>query len=197
MNKRGFTLVELLVVITIIAVLTAILTPVLVRARIRGKVAHVHVELQGIQRALEMYRDDWGDYPPASVYCEEVQRDDYLELPPPLYKLHYIGAHRVYDAFNPGRTYKYISPGPGWHNNNITYIGMRIPKDYPLCRERCRTYYTKDGCPLKWAVWSVGPGGDIDLFEHESRDLPVPKWEWFPYKEDGIIVRLSDGRISP
>ena len=194
--RTGFALIELLVVITIISVLTAIMSPVLIRVKVHGRVARVQVELQGIQRALEMYRDDWNDYPLAVMYSEKEKQDDYLEVPPPLYKLHYIGAYRIYDPFNPGHTYKYIAPGFGWKDGKLSPFCMNVP----MCgegAEGCTSYSSRDTCPLKWAIWSVGPAGNIDISEHERRNLPVPRLEWFPYKDNGVIVRLSNGRISP
>lgn len=195
-KQSGFALIELLMVVSIIAVLVSIMSPVLIRVKVRGRVARVHTELMGLARALEMYRDDWRDYPLAVIYNEKEKQDDYLEVPPVLYKMHYIGAHRVYDPFNPGHTYKYIAPGIRWDNGDLSDIAMHIPN----CGTGCvgfTDYNDRETCPLKWALWSVGPMGNIDFAEHEDRKLPVPRQEWYPHKENGVIVRLSDGRISP
>lgn len=198
-RPRGFTLIELLVVAAILAVLAAILFPVLSRARTQGTVARVHTELAQIGLALQMYSDDCGAFPPARTYCSGLQMkiEDYNELPPELYRQGYIKLRKYLDPFNPGRAYKYIAPGPGFANNVKTILPIWVPEDYPTSTKPCVPYYDQKTAPLKWAVWSVGPTGGVDMFTSEQRQLPVPKWWWFPYRWDGVIVRLSDGRKSP
>jgi len=199
MRDKGFTLIELLVVVAVIAIIAGILFPVLTRAKLQAKVARVHVELKQVGAAIQMYSDDWDGSPPlASESCDSVNVDDYLELPPPLYD--YIGTRRYYDLFNPGRTYKYIAPGPGYVNGMLSRIKIYVPTDYPRSEEECTARRKPEDSPIKWAVWSVGPSGGGDLFQfHDYPDhrYPVSKQVWYPYYEDGVIVRLSDGRKSP
>lgn len=198
-DSRGFTLLELLTVIAIVVVLAALLFPVLVRAKTRASVARVHVELKQIGDALEMYHEDWKRYPPARTYCTgtSMKLEDYNELPPELYRLHYIPVSRFADPFNSGRDYKYIAPGPGFSNNVKTVLPIWVPADYPDSQQPCVPYFKEDTSPVKWAVWSVGPSGGVDMFTSEERQIPVPRSQWYPYRRDGVIVRLSDGRISP
>jgi prepilin-type N-terminal cleavage/methylation domain-containing protein len=195
-NKIGFSLVELLVVIAIIAITASILLPVFMRTKIQGKVARVHVELKQIGNAVQMYCDDWNNSPPyASESCQYVDINNYYELPQPLYR--YIAAKRFYDPFNPGRTYKYIAPGLGYINGSIGKITLYIPEDYPTSNKDCVPYRSQKDSPIKWVVWSVGPSGVCDLFTFHQNMMPVRKHCWYPYNENGIIVRLSDGRKSP
>ncbi|NLN75902.1 MAG: prepilin-type N-terminal cleavage/methylation domain-containing protein [Armatimonadetes bacterium] len=195
-KRSGFSLIELLVVVAVIAIIAAILFPVFVNVKLRSQVARVHVELRQVADAVQMYCDDWNGRPPlASESCQQVKIDDYYELPEPLYK--YISSKKFYDPFNPGRTYKYIAPGLGYVTNGISKITLYVPADYPTSEQQCVAYRSQKDAPLKWVVWSVGPGKRRGLIEFAQNMMPVPKQHWYPYDQNGIIVRLSDGRKSP
>lgn len=72
---RGFTLVEMLVVIGIIVVLAALLMPSLNKAWKSAARTSVANDLQALGAALEAYRQDFGDYP-------VVRKDPALTDPP-------------------------------------------------------------------------------------------------------------------
>jgi len=62
--RRGFTLVELLVVIAVLAILAGILFPVFAKARERGRAAACLSNLKQFGLAVIAYSDDWdGKYP--------------------------------------------------------------------------------------------------------------------------------------
>jgi prepilin-type N-terminal cleavage/methylation domain-containing protein len=63
MRRTGFTLVELLVVISIIAALAAILIPTISWARNSAKVAKCETQLAGIKAAISRYVDVNGSMP--------------------------------------------------------------------------------------------------------------------------------------
>lgn len=64
---RGFTLVELLVVIVIIALLAALITPAVMAAMKKAKQVRISTELSQLHSAIEAYKSEHGSYPPSNV----------------------------------------------------------------------------------------------------------------------------------
>lgn len=60
---RGFTLVEILVVILVLAVIAAILYPVLTTGRVKSNESVCISQLRQIGKAFEMYQEDYGYRP--------------------------------------------------------------------------------------------------------------------------------------
>jgi prepilin-type N-terminal cleavage/methylation domain-containing protein len=63
-KNKGFTLIELLVVIAIISMLAGQLLPALSTAREKGRQANCINNLHQFSLAIEMYYQDYEDYPP-------------------------------------------------------------------------------------------------------------------------------------
>ena len=66
MKKKGFTLVELMVVVAIIGVLAAVLVPQVSRMVDRARVSATSAELNAISLAMNVYLADVGSYPPTN-----------------------------------------------------------------------------------------------------------------------------------
>ena len=64
--RRAFTIVELLTVIAVIAILLGLLIPSMNMARNAANVAKQKVQIASIDKALLLFRDDYGDYPPSA-----------------------------------------------------------------------------------------------------------------------------------
>jgi len=64
--ERGFTLIELMIVVAIIAILAGILIPNFVNARAQAQTAACESNLRSIATALELYYADNQSYPEAS-----------------------------------------------------------------------------------------------------------------------------------
>lgn len=67
MKRRGFTLIELMVVIAIIIILAAIAIPNYLNMTARAKKSRVASDFNAIATALESYRTDWNTYPVVSA----------------------------------------------------------------------------------------------------------------------------------
>ncbi len=63
MRRKGFTLIELMIVIAIIIILAAIAVPVYANIMVRAKRARVLEDFRTLQSSLEAYKTDWGVYP--------------------------------------------------------------------------------------------------------------------------------------
>jgi len=72
-RRAGFTLVELLTVIGIIALLIGILVPSLSRARDQARRVKVQATLSAIDKALEMFHNDFGEYPDSGGSIDPIE----------------------------------------------------------------------------------------------------------------------------
>ena len=77
-RPRGFTLVEMLVVIGIVAVLAALLLPAVMMAVNAARNAAMVLEVKQLGDAIEAYKKDKGDYPPnfrdPDVFLRHIRR---------------------------------------------------------------------------------------------------------------------------
>ena len=64
-NTRGFTLVELLVVIAVISAITALVVPAAMRALRTAKDAAIKTEVDMLHMAVMNYRNEYGNFPPS------------------------------------------------------------------------------------------------------------------------------------
>ena|SRR3990167_2234921 len=66
-KQKGFTLIELMVVIVIIGILVAIALPNFIGAQDRAKISSIKANMHTVQTMLETYGVDWGGTYPTDV----------------------------------------------------------------------------------------------------------------------------------
>jgi len=81
-KDKGFTLVELMVVIIILAVLTGIAIPSYMALRNRARVQATRSEMQNIATALEVFNADNDAYPTTAEGLAAVEAGDYMASVP-------------------------------------------------------------------------------------------------------------------
>jgi prepilin-type N-terminal cleavage/methylation domain-containing protein len=59
--RRGYTLIELLLIIVIIAILAAMLSPALARAKAKGQQTACLNNLRQLSLFMQLYTDDYND----------------------------------------------------------------------------------------------------------------------------------------
>ncbi len=79
-DRRGFTLLELLVVLVILSLLAALVVPKIFGTVDESKIKTAKIQLKEIKRALEMYRLDNGSYPTTEQGLEALVKKP--EIPP-------------------------------------------------------------------------------------------------------------------
>jgi general secretion pathway protein G len=62
-NERGFTLIEIMVVVVILGILAAIIVPRLLSRPDEAKVTKARVDIKGLEEALGLFKLDNGFYP--------------------------------------------------------------------------------------------------------------------------------------
>ena len=110
-NRKGFTLIEIMVVIVILALLAALVGPKLMGRTDDAKITDARVQIKNIETALKLYKLDNGNYPSTEQGLGALITKPTVGVIPNGYKDGgYLESKKVpKDPW--GSDYLYISPG--------------------------------------------------------------------------------------
>jgi prepilin-type N-terminal cleavage/methylation domain-containing protein len=97
MNKKAFTIIELLTVMSIIVILMSLLLPGLNQVKKYAKGVKQRNQLRSIDAALEMFYAEWGYYPPSDRFDEDATPAPYcgaMKLAEALVGRDLMGVHK-------------------------------------------------------------------------------------------------------
>ena len=110
-NRKGFTLIEIMVVIVILALLAALVGPKLMGRTDDAKITDARVQIKNIETSLKLYKLDNGTYPSTEQGLSALITKPTVGVIPNGYKDGgYLESKKVpKDPW--GNDYLYISPG--------------------------------------------------------------------------------------
>ena len=122
-DKRGFSLIELMVVIVILGILAALIAPRLIGRTDEAKVVQVRVQIEGLETALKLYKLDNGAYPSTEQGLQAlIQQPDTAPVPKKWRKGGYLEKSKLpQDPW--GNDFIYLSPGLHGDFDIISYGG--------------------------------------------------------------------------
>ena len=110
-NKKGFTLIEIMVVIVILALLAALVGPKLMGRTDDAKITDTRVQIKNMETALKLYKLDNGNYPTTEQGLDALINKPAVGVIPKSYKEGgYLESRKVpKDPWN--NDFLYLSPG--------------------------------------------------------------------------------------
>ncbi|MET0384109.1 MAG: type II secretion system major pseudopilin GspG [Burkholderiaceae bacterium] len=118
LSERGFTLLELLVVILIIGLLTGIVAPRFMSQISRSEVTAARAQMDALRKAIEAFRIDNGRYPTTAEGLEAL-----VSAPPGAARWGGPYLQGAVPADPWGTAYRYQAPGTGGRDYEIRSDG--------------------------------------------------------------------------
>jgi general secretion pathway protein G len=126
-DNRGFSLIELMVVVIILGILAMYIGPKLMGRTEDAKITQTRVQIESLETALKLYKLDNGVYPGTEQGLQAlVEQPDTGVLPRKWRKGGYLEKGRVpKDAW--GNEYIFLAPGTGGDYDIISYGADGVP----------------------------------------------------------------------
>ena len=109
MKQRGFTLIEIMVVVVIIGLLATLVLPRVLGRQDQAMIAKAKVDIQAISSALKLYKLDNFNYPSTSQGLEALVKQPGGDPPAKNWKKGGYVERLPADPW--GNPYQYLSPG--------------------------------------------------------------------------------------
>jgi general secretion pathway protein G len=119
-RQRGFTLIEIMVVVVILAVLGALVVPKILENVDKARVTRAQSDIRAIQTALDTYRLDNFKYPTSEQGLQALVKQPADPTITNWRTGGYLGSMPKDPWNNP---YQYVSPGPDGREYEITSYG--------------------------------------------------------------------------
>jgi len=116
-NDRGFTLVEILVVVVILGILAAIIVPKVINRPAQARIVRAQQDISSIQSALDLYKLDNGMYPTTDQGLAALVTKP--TTPPIPQNWHQYLSQNPVDPW--GAPYNYLNPGEHSDVDIFTY----------------------------------------------------------------------------
>lgn len=118
---RGFSLIELMVVIVILGILAALIAPRLIGRTEDAKIVQAQVQIEGFETALKLYRLDNGVYPSTEQGLQAlIQQPETAPVPRKWRTGGYLEKSKIpQDPW--GNEFIYLSPGTNGDYDIISY----------------------------------------------------------------------------
>ena len=82
-SNKGFTMIEIMVVVTIIAILSAVIIPNVINYPKRARVTAAKLQIQQFKTPLELYNNEKGRYPTTEEGLDALVKEGLIKKIPP------------------------------------------------------------------------------------------------------------------
>lgn len=110
-DKRGFTLIEIMVVVVILAALAALVAPKIIGRSDDAKIAEAKVQIRNLESALKLYKLDNAVYPTTEQGLDALVNKPTVGTPPKNYRAEGYLETKNAPKDPWGNDFKYLSPG--------------------------------------------------------------------------------------
>lgn len=197
-QRRGFTLVEMMVVILIIAVLVGLISAAVARARTKANQVRARTDIGQLAVALESFKSRYGFYPPSRIkLCENFNWYNLGNPKAPNYQLDVDSVQILQRMFPRIDMFAWANPSPmGWidWNGNLLFdagpsvAGAPAPGAQILEGDQCLVFFL-GGIP------DNAPGQQPHClgFASQSSNPTAPSGErqrpFFEFEEGRLVVQ--------